>query len=638
MITTFNLIKMTKPFNDNSEVTAISTQIEILKKHFPQCFDKHGAFMPDKLQALVSEHGTAFSKESYSLNWLGKSYARLLANENPLTFLSEDKVHNQKPENKNTENLLIKGDNLEVLKHLKSAYHEQIKMIYIDPPYNTGTDGFVYQDDRKFTVDELSRLAGIESDEAKRILDFTQSKANSHSAWLTFMYPRLYIARELLKDDGVIFISIDDNEVAQLRVLCDEIFGEQNFITEFIWKRRASSAMADNNVSTDHEYVITYQKGGLKGFQGIEKDFKSYSNPDNDPRGSWVLGDLTVGMTAAMRPNQAYDLVDPKTGKIYPFNPNRVWAFIPQSMAKMIEEGRVIFPDDTDKRPMQKRFKAELKGTYNPLSSLIIDKVGLNSEGTRQIQSLLGGNVFDYSKPASLLTTLIPQLCIESKDIIMDFFAGSGTTAHAVMDLNVESKNNYSFIMVQLPELIDKKTEAYKAGYKTIFDITKARIEKAAEKIKTEHPDYQGDLGFKIFETVPMPEGYLVDHEILKSTDPLFFNGSNLNNDQLDDLLTTWKVYDGIALTVSLNLIDLAGYSAYQHQKILYLIQSGFSYHALVMLLQKLDDTDKDKAFDIERLVLFAHNFDSKHQRELKEALTHYQNKKSKNISVEFRY
>ena len=638
MITTFNLIKMTKPFNDNSEVTAISTQIEILKKHFPQCFDKHGAFMPDKLQALVSEHGTAFSKESYSLNWLGKSYARLLANENPLTFLSEDKVHNQKPENKNTENLLIKGDNLEVLKHLKSAYHEQIKMIYIDPPYNTGTDGFVYQDDRKFTVDELSRLAGIESDEAKRILDFTQSKANSHSAWLTFMYPRLYIARELLKDDGVIFISIDDNEVAQLRVLCDEIFGEQNFITEFIWKRRASSAMADNNVSTDHEYVITYQKGGLKGFQGIEKDFKSYSNPDNDPRGSWVLGDLTVGMTAAMRPNQAYDLVDPKTGKIYPFNPNRVWAFIPQSMAKMIEEGRVIFPDDTDKRPMQKRFKAELKGTYNPLSSLIIDKVGLNSEGTRQIQSLLGGNVFDYSKPASLLTTLIPQLCIESKDIIMDFFAGSGTTAHAVMDLNVESKNNYSFIMVQLPELIDKKTEAYKAGYKTIFDITKARIEKAAEKIKTEHPDYQGDLGFKIFETVPMPEGYLVDHEILKSTDPLFFNGSNLNNDQLDDLLTTWKVYDGIALTVSLNLIDLAGYSAYQHQKILYLIQSGFSYHALVMLLQKLDDTDKDKAFDIERLVLFAHNFDSKHQREIKEALTHYQNKKSKNISVEFRY
>ena len=235
MITTFNLIKMTKPCNDNSEVTAISTQIEILKKHFPQCFDKHGAFMPDKLQALVSEHGTAFSKESYSLNWLGKSYARLLANENPLTFLSEDKVHNQKPENKNTENLLIKGDNLEVLKHLKNAYHEQIKMIYIDPPYNTGTDGFVYQDDRKFTVDELSRLAGIESDEAKRILDFTQSKANSHSAWLTFMYPRLYIARELLKDDGVIFISIDDNEAAQLKMLCDEIFGEQNFITEFIW-------------------------------------------------------------------------------------------------------------------------------------------------------------------------------------------------------------------------------------------------------------------------------------------------------------------------------------------------------------------------------------------------------------------
>ncbi len=638
---------MTKPFNDNSEVTAISTQIEILKKHFPQCFDKHCAFMPDKLQALVSEHGTAFSKESYGLNCLGKSYARLLANENPLTFLSEDKVHNQKPENKNTENLLIKGDNLEVLKHLKNAYHEQIKMIYIDPPYNTGTDGFVYQDDRKFTVDELSRLAGIEWDEAKRILDFTQSKANSHSAWLTFMYPRLYIARELLKDDGVIFISIDDNEVAQLRVLCDEIFGEQNFIVTIPWKKRTAKSDVPFGISQDYEWIICYGKSEFNA--GLIHERKYYQTSDivND---RWRLSDLTTQRSSMERENSAFDIINPKTNEIYPYNPKRVWGVTKDTFEEYYNKGKIVFPGDYDflyiSTPSFRVFESEDKKkaikkygheqSIKAISSYLPKEVGMTQDGNKNIVELFGSKIFSFPKPITIIKYLITSLN-DSDALILDFFAGSGTTAHSVMDLNAEGGSR-KFILVQLPEIIDKKTEAYKAGYKTIFDITKARIEKAAEKIKTEHPDYQGDLGFKIFETVPMPEGYLVDHEILKSIDPLFFNGSNLNNDQLDDLLTTWKVYDGIALTVSLNLIDLAGYSAYQHQKILYLIQSGFSHDALVMLLQKLDDTDKDKAFDIERLVLFAHNFDSKHQREIKEALTHYQNKKSKNISVEFRY
>ena len=684
MITTFNLIKMTKPFNDNSEVTAISTQIEILKKHFPQCFDKHNAFMPDKLQALVSEHGTAFSKESYSLNWLGKSYARLLANENPLTFLSEDKVHNQKPENKNTENLLIKGDNLEVLKHLKSAYHEQIKMIYIDPPYNTGTDGFVYQDDRKFTVDELSRLAGIESDEAKRILDFTQSKANSHSAWLTFMYPRLYIARELLKDDGVIFISIDDNELSQLKLLCDNIFGEVNYIECICWNKRIPKN--DKGIGNIHEYILLYskdsttrpifkmRKDGLDDIYSLTEKLKRKATPISDAekavKNLYKKNDYDRGITLYNSLDDDYRLwgkinmswpnaetFGPQYKVIHPVTkkpvkiPDRGWRWIEETFndAAHIKNGsyneinelhdgsfvcgKIWFACDENTQPSSITYLDEVNDFL--LRSILSTK----SDGGVEIESLFDGkSYFSYPKPTGLIKTLIGSRLLIENDICLDFFAGSGTTAHAVMALNAEQNNNIRCISVQIPELADRKKAAYKAGYKTIFDITKARIEKAAEKIKTEHPDYQGDLGFKIFETVPMPEGYLVDHEILKSTDPLFFNGSNLNNDQLDDLLTTWKVYDGIALTVSLNLIDLAGYSAYQHQKILYLIQSGFSYHALVMLLQKLDDTDKDKAFDIERLVLFAHNFDSKHQREIKEALTHYQNKKSKNISVEFRY
>lgn len=245
---------MKEKLNDNSNITSNSKQLEILKKHFPQCFDKHGQFISHKMEEILGESGLDLSKESYSLNWLGKSYARLLANENPFTFLKEDKQHNQLDSNKQSENLLIKGDNLEVLKHLTKAYSEQIKMIYIDPPYNTGSDGFVYNDDRKFNVSQLSQLAGIDHDEAKRILEFTASKANSHSAWLTFMYPRLYVARELLKDDGVIFVSIDDNEVHNLRLLMNEVFGEENYISQLTILSNPRGRAQDKHFATSHEH------------------------------------------------------------------------------------------------------------------------------------------------------------------------------------------------------------------------------------------------------------------------------------------------------------------------------------------------------------------------------------------------
>ena len=245
--------------SDNSQITANSKQLEILKKNFPNCFDKNGNFIASKMEEIVTGHGLELSKESYSLNWLGKSYARLLANENPRTMLKEEVKHNSLEANKNSENLLIKGDNLEVLKHLKNAYENQIKMIYIDPPYNTGGDGFVYNDDRKFTIDELSELTGVSFEEAKRIMDFTASNSNSHSAWLTFMYPRLYVARELLKEDGVIFISIDDNEASQLKLLCDEVFGEENFVRQIIWFKKNAQNDAEN-IEKNHEYILVMRK------------------------------------------------------------------------------------------------------------------------------------------------------------------------------------------------------------------------------------------------------------------------------------------------------------------------------------------------------------------------------------------
>ena len=252
--------KIEEQLNNNSKITTNSKQIEVLKKNFPQCFDKNGNFIVHKIEEIVTSSGLNLSKESYSLNWLGKSYARLLANENPLTMLKADIKHNSLEENKDSQNLLIKGDNLEVLKHLKNAYENQIKMIYIDPPYNTGSDGFVYNDDRKFTIEELSRLTGVSLEEARRILKFTTSNSNSHSAWLTFMYPRLYIARELLKDDGVIFISIDDNEASQLKLLCDEVFGEENFVAQLPTIMNLKGNNDEFGFAGTHEYTFVFAK------------------------------------------------------------------------------------------------------------------------------------------------------------------------------------------------------------------------------------------------------------------------------------------------------------------------------------------------------------------------------------------
>ena len=234
---------------ENEKIAVNTKEIEILKKHFPNCFNKDGEFQMDKFEKRISQE-VDVTKEGYELRWLGKNYARLLANVETETMIVDDKEHNDKVENKNSENIYIEGDNIDVLKHLKNAYSEKIKMIYIDPPYNTGSDGFVYKDDRKYTKEDLAELTNITEEEAQRILSFNTKGSNSHSAWLTFMYPRLLTARELLSDDGVIFISIDDNEVSQLKLLCDEVFGEENFVAELIWKKK-------NVVQNDAKYFFS---------------------------------------------------------------------------------------------------------------------------------------------------------------------------------------------------------------------------------------------------------------------------------------------------------------------------------------------------------------------------------------------
>ncbi|EJW4163546.1 site-specific DNA-methyltransferase [Escherichia coli] len=643
-----------------SEVeTANSKQIAFLKANFPQCFDKNGAFIQEKLLEIIKSSDVELSKESYSLNWLGKSYARLLANLPPKTLLSEDKDHNQREENKNSQNLLIKGDNLEVLKHMVNAYSEKVKMIYIDPPYNTGSDGFVYNDDRKFTPEQLSELAGIDLDEATRILDFTVKGSSSHSAWLTFMYPRLYVARELLKDDGVICISIDENEHSNLKTLCDEVFGEFNFAGEIVWKNSSKNDQA--YISIQHEYLLFYvkskehnsgqwseKKEGLdeiyKAFDGfrkkhgdnwaaIHKDalewFNQFpaSNPiTNSKHYNWMdeRGIYFPDNISKPANGYYYEIEHPITKKPCK-KPAGGWRFIEETMKHKISENRIHFGKDHTVVPNNKTY---LKDTeYQSLTSI---KFKDGRVASNMLKNLFGQkDIFTNPKDVGLLSEIFKALNIEHRDIVLDFFAGSASTAHAIYNMNCNEEKELKFICIQLPEETKEKSEAYKAGYKNIFEITKARLLKSSEKINNENPDYRGDLGFKIFETV---NDFRAKNESeLTLSNLTFFDDVVLTPEQYDTLLTTWCVYDGSLLTTPIEDVDLNGYKAHLCDGRLYLIAPNFTSEALKALLQKLDS---DKDFAPNKVVFYGSNFESAKQMELNEALKSYANKKSIDLDL----
>jgi adenine-specific DNA-methyltransferase len=424
-------------------------QLSKLKQLFPEVITEGGMIDWEKLKLTLGE-SIDDSKERFGLNWAGKPDCFRLIQQPSTGTLVPDREESVNFDE--TENLFIQGDNLEVLKLLQKSYFGKVKMIYIDPPYNTGND-FVYKDDFKDNLRNYLELTGQVDSEGRKLTTNQETDGRYHSNWLNMMYPRLFLARNLLREDGVIFISIDDNEVHNLRAICNEIFGEENFVGNFIWKRRASSALAELLVSTDHEYVLCYHRGGFNSFKGNPKDYNSYKNPDSDPRGPWTLGDLTVGMTKDQRPNQFYDLTDPETGIVFQANPNRVWAYIPSSMMELINEKRVFFPKDSKGRPMIKRFMNELKSEVNPKST-ILQNVGMNSEGTKLIRELLEANFFNYSKPLSLISDFIEQ-ATDKTDIIFDFFSGSCTTAHAVFELNKKDCGNRKFICIQLPEPLE---------------------------------------------------------------------------------------------------------------------------------------------------------------------------------------
>jgi len=468
---------------------------EKLKSVFPQCFND-GKLDVDKLLNLCGEY-IENDFEKYKFEWSGKSECYKIAGKRSTGTLRPCKEESVNFDT--TKNLYIEGDNLEVLKLLQTAYFRKIKMIYIDPPYNTGND-FVYEDDFKDPIEKYKEIT------QQTTKSNPETMGRFHTNWLNMMYPRLRLAANLLRDDGVIFISIDDNEVTNLRRLCDEVFGEENFVACFTWKRRSGANDAKNNVSMDHEYVVCYARSGAFSLNGVIKEFENYTNPDNDPRGPWTRDNLTCGKTASQRPNLFYPITDPKTGIEYACNPDHVWRFEKARMEELIATNKVIFPADGKGLPAYKRHKAEVRSDRKPYSSIIDTR--LNSVATKELRELLEAQVFDYPKTTDLLKQLIYQATNSNdNDIILDFFSGSATTAHAIMQLNSEDNGNRKFIMVQLPEKCGDNSEAYRNGYKNLCKIGQERIRRAGKKL-TENADGQLsleekqplDVGFKVFK------------------------------------------------------------------------------------------------------------------------------------------
>ncbi len=487
----------------------VAGNIEQLKALFPELIteDANGlAVNVDVLKALVGDQTTTDAEEKYGLNWHGKRRARQLAltpSTGTLRPCPEESVDWD-----TTKNLMIEGDNLEVLKLLQKSYAGKVKLIYIDPPYNTGKD-FVYPDNFQDNIRNYLELTG-QIEGGKKISSNTDASGRFHTDWLNMIYPRLKVAKNLLRNDGVIFISIDDAEVTNLQCLCDEIFGEDNFLACFVRRRRMATGMRESAVSPDHEYVVAYAKNineaRLYGFARQASDF-----PYTDDVSSYRSTDLTVGMTKEMRPNQFYKLINPTTQSEYLPPDQRVWRFEPSTMADHVSKKNIIWPDDNpDGRMLRPRFKTryfEDETKSNPVSTWISPRepsgdqadeitsltAGLNQEGTKEVRELLGDQVLEYPKPLSLLRGLI-AIATRGDDVIVDFFAGSGTTGHATLAANISDKGSRRFILVQLPEPTGRE------DFSTIAEITKARLRRAGAKLKVDNPLFADDVGFRVFK------------------------------------------------------------------------------------------------------------------------------------------
>lgn len=507
----------------------------------------------DKLKQEINSHVVEGLEERYNFTWPDKRKSVVLANA-PTRNTLRPCIKESKDFDK-TENLYIEGDNLEVLKLLRNTYLGQVKMIYIDPPYNTGKD-FVYKD--KFFIDKEDYLENSgQFEEGNRLFENTEANGRFHTDWLNMMYPRLKMARDLLTDDGVIFISIDDNEVSNLRKICDEIFGERNFVADFIRKTKSSTNDAKTGLNYQHEMLLCFAKNKYNAnLLGGSKNLSNYQNPDNDPNGVWVSADPTKAGYAQI---QNFPILNPYTQQnIYP-PIGRSWVFTKNTIQKYIDEGRICFKKeykDNERGFIYKRYLKDLQTTLETFDSLkFTDNKFMNQVATKELKDLELVEYFPYPKGCYFLKEIIIHGS-DKDSIILDFFSGSSTTAHAVMQLNAEDGGgNRKFIMVQLPAETPEKSEARKAGYSTICEIGKERIRRAGEKIKKEYPNANIDTGFRVFklDSSNMEDVYYKAEDL--SQQDINKQISNIKDDRSEeDLLFQIILSNAIPLTCKIEI------------------------------------------------------------------------------------
>lgn len=621
----------------NAEAAAGQKEIKVLREYFPQCFNADGEFDIEAFKTALPE-GTTLTDETSGFNWLGKNYARMLTNMDTTTLIRPDEEHNAKPENRDSKNVYISGDNLDALQHLVKSYGEKVKVIYIDPPYNTGSDGFVYNDRFNFTADELAKRLDVSCERAERILSMTRRGSASHAAWLTFMLPRLSFARDLLTDDGVIFISIDDNEQANLKKLCDEVFGEECFVAQFIWEKRKTRENR-SSISIRHDYVLCYVKDIelLEDSLGLEMMTKAalsrYKNPDNDPKGPWTSVPA-IAQAGHGTKSQFYTFVAPN-GKSYNLPSGSCWRMTLEKMNEAVAQNKIWFGSDGNGVPRIKKYLSEGKQGLTPESIISSEKGGTNDSAKREIVELFDGKaVFETPKPVELIRHIL-SMTLGENVTVLDFFGGSSTTAHAVMQKNAEDGGNRKFILVQLPEECKPDSEAAKAGYKTIDEVGIERIKRAAKKIKEANPLFAGDLGFKHFVLEEPKENALLQMETF---DPITTISSLTVDDfGLEAVLRTWLVADGYGFTEDAEEVTLGRYKAYWKNNHLYMINpdTDFDENSIAALMDKYNG----EPFSPQNIVIFGYSFSFTHSEELQKNLrTLKEGNKTLTVNIDVRY
>ncbi len=663
------MIKDIESKNDNVKI--YNKEIAILKEHFPSCFKKNGDFDIELFKGIFKDK-IDFIHEGYELKFLGKSYAKLLTSLETTTVITPNIEHNSIPINENSENIYISGDNLDGLKHLLKSYSNCVKCIYVDPPYNTGKDEFVYNDRFSFTLKDLQQKLSIDEEQAQRILDLTNRGSASHSAWLLFMYPRLQLAKDLLKDDGVIFISIDDSQQANLKLICDEIFGEENYLGEIIWE-----TATDNNasqISIEHEYIISYcrninfqDKWKIKSDKAkiiqekyeellsknlsvdeIQKKLKRWisslkKSNQIDLSGvshySYVdeKGVYYPGNSNNTKPGDYnYDIIHPTT-KVPCKKPSNGWRWPETTFWKANENNDVEWGKDETTIP---KIKKRIETATELLKSYYYED---NRSTTKSLTELFGSKVFDNPKSVNLISKFL-KFTTSKDDLILDFFSGSATTAQASLELNSIDSGKRKVISVQLPETLNPKKASQKNAYNFLKSINRPttldyvgieRIIRASKKIK-EETNADIDYGFKHF-ILNEPNQNTLDKCETFDKNSLIADSTILDDFGLDTVLTTWLNYDGYGLNPSVKEIDLNGYKAYYYEKHLYLINPDFTKDNVISLFELYEASGE---FNPENVILFGYSFNEWSVTEMLEKNLKILNDSEKNlkINIDVRY